>query len=387
MFVQAERTDDSITADAMLFAADQLFGLGNATKLEFLRTLDLIERSGAWAEDGATSFENWVSYRYATSWSDARAHVTTMRAIRDLPKIADAFARGGFPWESLVDLCSFVSSEEDEQWADRACRISAAKLKLQARRANRLKREEAEKAQRERYVVWWRDREGFLRINGRLPGAEGAVFVKAIERIEERRRAQVSPVAETFPQRAADALVELAKLRVGADADTDRASVVIHVTARDLNALNGNAMLEDGTFVPSEVARRLACDGRVQAVTYDEAGNPLNLGRRSRVVSRAQLRALKERDGQACVICGYTHGLEAHHVIPWAYGGRTDLDNLVLVCWRCHRLLHDRRFRLVRNGSGCMRLVRPDGRPVMNRPVPLRADVRERMLGPPTRAR
>src|SRR5687767_8553070 len=275
MFVVVERSDYTFAADGLVFAADQVFGLGNATKLEFLRLLDRIETSDAWSDDGATSFENWVSYRYAMSWADASAHVKTMRAIRVLPTIADAFADGRFPWESLVTLCSFVVPSEDEEWAQRASCISAAKLTLEARRAKRMRREEAEQAQRQRYLVWWRDRDGFLRINGRLPGAEGSVFVKAIERIEEKRRALASATPDTFPQRAADALVEMAKLRVGSDADTDRANVVIHVTARDLNSVNGNAMLEDGTFVPSEVARRLACDGRVQAITYDEFGNAL----------------------------------------------------------------------------------------------------------------
>jgi hypothetical protein len=380
-----EAATDTITADELLFAADQLHGLDNAIKLEFLRTLGRIEESEAWVDDGATSFENWVAYRYSMTYAAAVAHVRTMRALRSLPRIAEAFAAGAFPWESLVELCTFVVPSEDEAWSDRASRISPAQLQLEARRARRIKREEAEEAQRERYVTMWTDDRGFGRGNWCLPPAEAAAVRKAIEREADRLARLDRPELDTFAQRAADALVELSKVRLGADADIDRATVVVHVDARDLNALNGTAMLEDGTCIPSEVARRLACDGRVETVTHDEHGNALNLGRRSRVASRAQIRALKRRDGAKCCICGNTVGLEAHHLIHWAHGGRTDLNNLVLVCWKCHCLLHDKRFRLRRDDHGQMQLIRPDGRVVRSRPVPLRPYVRERMLGPPTR--
>lgn len=104
----------------------------------------------------------------------------------------------------------------------------------------------------------------------------------------------------------------------------------------------------------------------------------------NRIVPHWLMRLLRERD-RGCVVngCGRTLGLHAHHVRQWAHGGRTDLDNLVLVCRRCHRKIHDEGFRLVRDQHGDIRTLRPDGRPVMRRPAPLRPDVKERMLGPP----
>jgi hypothetical protein len=32
---------------------------------------------------------------------------------------------------------------------------------------------------------------------------------------------------------------------------------------------------------------------------------------------------------------------DVHHVIPWRTGGRTDLDNLILLCRHHHRLVHE----------------------------------------------
>jgi hypothetical protein len=38
--------------------------------------------------------------------------------------------------------------------------------------------------------------------------------------------------------------------------------------------------------------------------------------------------------------CGATHGLHAHHLQHWEDGGRTELDNLVLLCPYHRRLRH-----------------------------------------------
>jgi hypothetical protein len=184
----------------------------------------------------------------------------------------------------------------------------------------------------------------------------------------------------SLAERQADALVALAS---GTAAN---ATVVVHVGARDLNHVNGNASLEAGPIMPSEVARRLACDGFVQTVIHAEDGTPIGIGRRSRIVPKSLERQVRERDRE-CVCCGsdLTVGSEIHHVIPWSRGGRTDLDNLVLVCRRCHRLIHDRGFGLQRDEHGVMTLSQPNGRLITNRPAKLRPDIRERMIGPPRR--
>ncbi|MGH3799574.1 MAG: HNH endonuclease signature motif containing protein [Pseudonocardiaceae bacterium] len=42
---------------------------------------------------------------------------------------------------------------------------------------------------------------------------------------------------------------------------------------------------------------------------------------------------------------------EVHHILQWQYGGRTDLENLLMLCWVHHRLLHDSVWSIrIRNG-------------------------------------
>ncbi|MGH8908334.1 MAG: HNH endonuclease [Egibacteraceae bacterium] len=46
----------------------------------------------------------------------------------------------------------------------------------------------------------------------------------------------------------------------------------------------------------------------------------------------------------------------AHHIVPWAVGGLTDLTNLTLLCTVCHGNVHERRWRLAREPDGRWRL-------------------------------
>jgi hypothetical protein len=78
------------------------------------------------------------------------------------------------------------------------------------------------------------------------------------------------------------------------------------------------------------------------------ATQPLEVGRTTRTVSRAQRNALVVRDA-GCVFpdCGRPQTwCEAHHLRHWLYGGPTDLANLVLLCWAHHRAVHEGGWQL-----------------------------------------
>ncbi|WP_022882074.1 HNH endonuclease signature motif containing protein [Gryllotalpicola ginsengisoli] len=92
-----------------------------------------------------------------------------------------------------------------------------------------------------------------------------------------------------------------------------------------------------------------ACTGGVQEVVFDESGAFLRLGRTRRAFSRRQRRAMALRDGPRCVIPGCStpaYLCEAHHVIAHKDGGRTDLDNGVLLCWFHHHEIDAGPWRL-----------------------------------------
>jgi hypothetical protein len=74
----------------------------------------------------------------------------------------------------------------------------------------------------------------------------------------------------------------------------------------------------------------------------DIAWKPLAVGYAARYATPAQRAALNRRDG-GCAYRGCTRPARrchAHHITDWRAGGRTDLDNLVLLCPYHHRMIH-----------------------------------------------
>jgi hypothetical protein len=186
------------------------------------------------------------------------------------------------------------------------------------------------------------------------------------------------PAAAAPRPSAVDALVHLATAYLagrpaGGHHAAERYQVVLHLD-RDLLSGEGgmSASLDDGTAVSAEALRRVACDAGLVPAVVDEAGGVLDIGRHTRAVPTAIRRALWLRD-RGCRFPGCTNArfLHAHHVRHWLHGGRTSLDNLLLVCSLHHRLIHEGGLTLRFTGSGDeIELVTREGTPLPTAPAP-----------------
>jgi hypothetical protein len=146
--------------------------------------------------------------------------------------------------------------------------------------------------------------------------------------------------------------------------------VVVHVDAEVLTRAadpgDGSqvrrAHLEEGPALSLAVIERLACDGRISLTSHASDGRTLDMGRSTRRPTRRQRKALRRRDaGCNTPGCRTTQFLHAHHVVYWSQGGRTNLDNLVLLCGRHHRLLHEGAFTIEALGRQRFRYRDADG--------------------------
>lgn len=170
------------------------------------------------------------------------------------------------------------------------------------------------------------------------------------------------PVADrqTEPARRADAFMDLVRVAV-AHADDGHAvgadRYLVHVVAGP----EGMAF-PDGTPLDEASAGRVGCDASSVTHLVGGGGEPLALGRKTRVWSTAQRRAAMVRDGGHCRFPGCGRRIaDLHHRVPWSEGGPTDLDNGFLACPRHHRLLH-RGYEATGNPNGRLSFQRPDGR-------------------------
>lgn len=112
---------------------------------------------------------------------------------------------------------------------------------------------------------------------------------------------------------------------------------------------------EDGMRpLPRAAIDQRICDTGTLRVTVDASGDPLNVGRESRLFTAAQRVALVARDG-GCRWPGCVRDAsycEAHHIDPYSEGGRTDIDRGILLCRFHHMHLHHQKWRIEREGKG-----------------------------------
>jgi hypothetical protein len=141
------------------------------------------------------------------------------------------------------------------------------------------------------------------------------------------------------------------------------ASITAVITLDDLRRATSDDTSESGTFghtsrggigwldgidepVSADTVAELVCSAGFAPLLLGDGGQILHLGRTRRRFTAAQVTALGARDG-GCVNCGAPLSwCDAHHIVHWAAGGTTDIDNGVLLCRPCHRMIHHSDHRL-----------------------------------------
>lgn len=104
---------------------------------------------------------------------------------------------------------------------------------------------------------------------------------------------------------------------------------------------------------------------------HDSDGQVVEVGARTRTIPPAMRRALVHRD-RTCRFPGrHVRVGQGHHVRHWANGGPTTLSNLVLLCRRHHRDVHEEGYQLERSDDGALHFRRPDGSPLPEVPPPI----------------
>jgi hypothetical protein len=217
------------------------------------------------------------------------------------------------------------------------------------------------------------DEDGCLIVRARLAPEDGALFVRALEasrdELQAREWSEERGSAEPRRPTSAEALVAMTDMSLRGNADTssagDRYQVVVHVEPAE-----GAYALEDGPALAPETAERIACDASIVEMVGRD-GTPLSVGRRTRTIPPAMRRALQARD-RRCRFpgCENRRFLHGHHIEHWAHGGETSLDNLVLLCSRHHRFVHEAGYTVRHCGEGTLEFRDSWGAAVPNVPRP-----------------
>jgi hypothetical protein len=322
------------------------------------------DQEEVWRGSGARDMAHWLQIRYGISGWKARRWIAAAHALEELPVIAEAFARGEIGLDKVVELARFATRSSESSLLAWARCVSAACIRRRADLAVQAPFEEVTDAYKARFCSWWYFDEGRrFGLEAELPAAEGAAVAKALERLAEQ--IPVMPGEEHAchaDARRADALVGLCSASIAADADPDRATVMVYAELADLDAADRGFEVEGGGVVHTRTIDRLLCTARVQAVIEDDQGNPVRLGRVARTPSQSMMRQLRYRDKECRFPgCGSRRFTQGHHIVWWKHGGTTDLDNLVLICTFHHRLVHEYGWGIHRDAEGVVLWTHPDG--------------------------
>ena len=355
--------------------------------------LDLIrefDARGGW-NTGFRSCAAWLSWRVGLDPGAARQRVRVARALGSLPLLAQALARGKVSYAKVRAAVLVATPETEERLLAVAKAGTAAHVERIVRGWRCVDRQaEARETKRQhanRGLHVYHDDDGMVVVRGRLEPEAGALLMQALsaarETLYQQRRAEnPEPLADpasdtpTMAQQQADALALIAETALHHELDPgapgERYQVVVHVDAAALADADqpGDCVLEEGTRVSAETGRRLACDASRVVMRHDTNGTVVEVAARTRTISPALRRALAHRD-QGCRFpgCGIRF-VQGHHIHHWAQGGPTTLSNLASLCRRHHRAVHEEGFTIVRRADGGLQFFRPDGRRLLDAPVP-----------------
>jgi len=311
--------------------------------------------------------------------TDAYTLVNAAATLRAMPAVASAFGSGRLSWSQVRAITTAVRSVDGtgREHIDRLIAFNAPRLaqmdpdELLARVDDAVAglRPDLARAREDR----WTARQ-YLSIQGRLDGSSTlhgemgaestATLVEALDLIAD---APVAP-GEDVPTRAqqrAEALVAMAEQVLnGGSTNTTRPRPRLIATI-DVESLAQGAQSEAARILwsvagrPSRItplsAEVLACDASVIPVIFDGA-RPVAVGDASSPISSKLRTALIARDG-GCRFPGCRAPVgwcDAHHIRARAKNGPTEIDNLALLCRRCHRLVHRRGWRITPRDDGVM---------------------------------
>ncbi len=385
-------------------AAEELFDLGErcaeaymeaaVLESEAMALLAQFDRREGWRLQGFGSAAEWLAWRTGVTLGTARERVRTALALTQLPQTSAAMRNGELSFSKVRALTRAATPDNEATLLELARSGSAAMLERVVRGWKKLDRAGELRAEqlrhRTRTFSAWVDDDGMVVVKGRLDPEVGAALMRAVEAasdalFRDSTQANADPTDDTTPeQRRADAVGLIAERALAAGlggegapvsgSRAERYQVMLHVDPETLTEHGepGKSELEDGTRVSAETSRRIACDAGVVRIARGANGAVVGVGRKTRSVPPSVRRALEVRD-RGCRFpgCGLRF-TDAHHVKHWADGGETSLRNLVLLCRKHHRAVHEGGVRVRLDVEGRVAFFAPSGRVLAD--VPPRPD-------------
>lgn len=325
----------------------------NIVQAEQAIELAEVDRRGLHELDGYSSIASFARHQMGLSTKQARAYVRVGRALADLPDVRAAALAGHLTFEHLtsfdyairiVDRAATIEAEA--HLLDLATAVTATQFHTVVRHMREASLDALDKAWRDgmdkQDLYLSKTLEGW-QVAGFLSIDLGTKFKTLLDSFAVPREAGD---LQTASERRLESLESLCDAVLDNGLPTSNGiKPQLHVVV-DVDDDSAHAKLEKfGPIGPALVAH-LACDADWLTIKTRNR-EVLDVGRRHRFATAKQTEAvLHQQDGE-CAGPGCTHPVgHIHHLEPWSVGGRTDLDNLIGLCGKCHTLVHQGRIDL-----------------------------------------
>src|SRR5438445_2643589 len=378
--LKAAVRDFQANADLDFVDPKELSGLVDGGQGDLGQVLNQAKNRGEHLLAGQTSC-SWVAQTCGLTPNAASDRLCVGKQLEAMPRVAEALASGEIGYQATAVICHFRENlREDlrelcyeEQWIGHAKQHTVKNLRWLAEHVRYLLDPESFdhgiEEDYEKRFLYISESSGMFHISGVLDREGGSALRAAIESLAKR----IGTGDERTPkQRRADALVEVAHQAMNQGTlprrNGVRPHITVHTTVEGLQRELGESAseLQNGMPISSKTVQRLACDGTLARVLKADS-QVIDVGRATRAVSPAQWRGLKARH-RCCAAPGCDRPINwtsPHHIEFWAHGGKTNLPDLLPLCYFHHRLLHEGGWQVVRVADK-VNFIPPE-RPVLTR--------------------
>ena len=330
----------------------------NRAMLELLDAMAELDDGETLRENYVTDMGSWVAFDLGLDPKTARGWSRIANALVDLPLTRQAFRSGAVSLDEVRILCRYATADNEATLLALTREHEVAALAAAVRDYLDIEQVKAKPKALTWLQMGWQEDDSALWVRGQIAGVDGLMVETTLRRLATQAPLHEYAGLHRNPDELnGEALVQIASEAAAEDRDHDRATLVVHFDATDLKSGKTSGMVGSQVIDRDELLR-ISCDSRLQPAIDDPSGVTVGVGRTTRKIP-AWLRRLVEGRDEGCRFpgCGRNRWTHAHHLVHWADGGPTNLDNLVTLCGFHHRLIHRKRWKIRGNPNGRLKFM------------------------------
>ena len=382
MLATQDVCDIEAPADALRTRAERLVEMGRGIslmQLMFAKEAAEFAATNDYELDGSVSPIDWIRFHCHLTGPQAANYVAAGERFDELPHTVLAMAEGKVGFGHLVVMARTANALA----ASPTARVFDEKRLLAKAQENSVGKfhhicrhlrhaadpkgytaTEADLVENRSLRISTDEDSGAVFLNGVFDSESGAVIRTVLEPLARRSGAGDQ---RPYDRRMADALVDVAWHHLDnglvPQNGSQRTHLQVTTSLETLRGLDGApaAELEFSLPISAKAVERLACDCSITRVLLNSDSMVIDVGRAKRTISGPARKALNVRD-RGCTWPGCDRPVtwsSGHHLVHWIHGGTNEPDNLTLLCYRHHWMVHEGNWQIARGDGGCIVTIPP----------------------------